>query len=494
MSYLLGIDVSTTGAKAILVDEEGTVVAAHNTPHPISNPRPLWSEQNPLDWWNGVIASIRAVIAQVGDGEDIYGVGLTGQMHSLVCLDKNGQVLRPAILWNDQRTQAECDEITEKIGADRLIKITGNRALTGFTAPKILWIRNNEPEVYAQIRHVLVAKDYIRYMLTDETATDVNEASGMLLMDVGQRRWSREVLDKLEIDSLWLPEVFEGHEVTGTISAAAAEATGLRIGIPVIAGGGDQAAQAIGVGAITSGVIALTVGTSGVVFAPLDQYAYEPQGRLHALCHSMPGKWHFMGVTLSAAGSLQWYRDALTAGVPFSELTAEAQGIAAGSEGLQFLPYLSGERTPYPDPLARGAFIGLTTRHTRGHTTRAVMEGVAYSLRDVFELIKQRNPDIHQVRISGGGAQSPLWRQIFADVLNVPLVTVDAPEGAAYGAALLVGFSAGLWKDVSSLVGMVRTGEENEPGANVAAYAAGYEIYRSLYPTLKSAFARLSAS
>jgi xylulokinase len=491
MSYFLGIDVSTTGAKAILVDEDGAVIASHNTPHPISTPRPLWSEQNPADWWNGVAASIRAVIEHANE-DDIYGVGLTGQMHSLVCLDKDGSVLRPAILWNDQRTQAECDDITARVGAERLVRITGNRALTGFTAPKILWIRKHEPEIYAQIRRVLVAKDYIRYMLTGEFGTDVNEASGMLLMDVGARQWSDEVLSALEIPLRWLPGVYEGHAITGFISAAAAEATGLRVGIPVVAGGGDQAAQAVGVGAIEGGVIALTVGTSGVVFAPTDHYAYEPQGRLMALCHSVPGKWHFMGVTLSAAGSFQWFRDTLAPGVAYDTLTAEAAGIAPGSEGLQFLPYLSGERTPHPDPLARGAFIGLTTRHTRAHMTRAVLEGVAFSLRDVFELIKVSNPEIKQVRISGGGANSALWRQIFADVLNVPLITVDATEGAAYGAALLVGLSANVFDSVGSLTAVVRTGEQNIPGPQADIYADRYNVYRSLYPTLKSTFAALA--
>jgi xylulokinase len=491
MSYFLGIDVSTTGAKAILVDEDGAVIASHNEPHPISTPRPLWSEQNPADWWNGVAASIREVLKHA-NVDDIYGVGLTGQMHSLVCLDKDGQVLRPAILWNDQRTQTECDDITARVGEDKLVRITGNRALTGFTAPKILWIRKHEPEIYAQIRRVLVAKDYIRYKLTGEFGTDVNEASGMLLMDVARRDWSDEVLAALEIPSRWLPEVHEGHAITGFISAEAAEITGLRVGIPVVAGGGDQAAQAVGVGAVESGVIALTVGTSGVVFAPTDHYAFEPQGRLMALCHSVPDRWHFMGVTLSAAGSLQWYRNTLAAGVAYDDLTAETASIPPGSEGLQFLPYLSGERTPYPDPLARGAFIGLTTRHTRAHMTRAVMEGVAFSLRDVFELIKVTNPQIKQVRVSGGGANSPLWRQIFADVLNVPLVTVDATEGAAYGAALLVGLSAKVFGSVEALTKVVRTGEESKPGGNAIEYADRYAVYRTLYPTLKSTFAALA--
>lgn len=492
MSYLLGIDISTTGAKAVVVDEDGAVIASHNTPHPISTPQPLWSEQSPQDWWQGAAASIRAVLERV-NADDIYGIGLTGQMHSLVCLDAHNNVLRPAILWNDQRTQAQCDAITAKIGAERLVQITGNRALTGFTAPKILWIREHEPQVYAKISHVLVAKDYIRFRLTGEYATDANEACGMLLMDAGARQWSQEVLNALEIPETWLPRVYEGSELTGTVTAEAAELTGLRVGTPVVAGGGDQAAQAVGVGAVAAGVIALTVGTSGVVFAPLGAYNYEAEGRLHALCHSVPNLWHFMGVTLSAAGSLQWYRDTLAAGGPFDTLTAEAESVPVGSDGLYFLPYLSGERTPYPDPLARGAFIGLTTRHTRGHLTRAVLEGVAYSLRDVFGLIQQSEAGKHitQVRVSGGGAKSPLWRQIFADILGVPLVTVTETEGAAYGAALLVGLSAGLWTNADELAKVVSLGEETHPSENVARYAEKYALYQSLYPTLKSTFHQL---
>lgn len=492
MSYLLGIDISTTGAKAVVVDEDGAVVASHSTPHPISTPQPLWSEQNPKDWWHGAAASIRAVLERV-NADDIYGIGLTGQMHSLVCLDTDNNVLRPAILWNDQRTQAQCDTITAKLGAERLVQLTGNRALTGFTAPKILWIREHEPQVYAQIAHVLVAKDYIRFCLTGEYATDANEACGMLLMDAGVRQWSQEVLNALDIPEAWLPRVFEGPELTGTVTAEAAELTGLRVGTPVVAGGGDQAAQAVGVGAVAAGVIALTVGTSGVVFAPLGAYNYEPQGRLHALCHSVPNMWHFMGVTLSAAGSLQWYRDTLAANVPFDTLTAEAEAVPVGSDGLYFLPYLSGERTPHPDPLARGAFIGLTTRHTRGHLTRAVMEGVAYSLRDVFGLIQQSEAGKHitQVRVSGGGAKSALWRQIFADVLGVPLVTVTETEGAAYGAALLVGLSAGLWTNADELAKVVSLGDETQPSANTGLYADKYALYQSLYPTLKPTFHQL---
>ncbi len=494
MRYLLGLDISTTGAKALLIDDQGAVIASRTTPQPISTPKPLWSEQNPADWWDGMAAAIRAVLAETGAAADVVAIGLTGQMHGLVCLDANGQVLRPSILWNDQRTQAECDAITAKIGARRLIELTGNRALTGFTAPKILWVRNHEPDVYARIAHVLLPKDYIRFRLTGAYATDLADGSGMLLMDVANRRWSQDVLAELDIPPAWMPAAYEGPDVTGYVSAAAAQETGLKAGIPVVAGGGDQSAQAVGVGAVTPGVVALTVGTSGVVFAPLGSYAYEPEGRLHAFCHAVPGRWHFMGVMLSAAGSLQWYRDALAPGVSFDTLTAEAADVPPGSDGLQFLPYLSGERTPHPDPLARGAFVGLTVRHTRGHLTRAVLEGVSFGLRDGFELIRQSEAGrvIRQVRVSGGGAKSPLWRQILADVLGAPLVTVEALEGAAYGAALLAGVGVGVWPDVEAATASIQLGEEVAPGPNAAAYEQAYNVYRSLYPTLKDTFKALA--
>ena len=493
MTYLLGLDISTTGAKALLIDNQGAVVASHTTPQPISTPKPLWSEQNPSDWWTGMVLAIQQVVKKIGDAEDIRAIGVTGQMHGLVCLNKYGKVLRPAMLWNDQRTQAQCDFITEKVGAERLIRLTGNQALTGFTAPKLLWVRDHEPEIYEQIAQILLPKDFIRYMLIQDYCTDLAGASGTLLLDVANRRWSSDVLDALDISTNILPRTHEGTEITGVVSHFASEVTGLHPGIPVVGGGGDQAAQAVGVGAVKPGTVALTVGTSGVVFAPLAQYAYEPQGRLHAFCHSPTNQWHFMGVMLSAAGSLQWYRDTLAPDVEFDALVAEAKAVPAGGEGLQFLPYLSGERTPHPDPLARGAFIGLTTRHTRGHMTRAVLEGVAFGLRDSFELIKtsESGKHIEQVRVSGGGAKSPLWRQIMADVFNSPLVEVDAVEGAAYGAALLAGVGGGIWKDTDEATAMIKTGDATNPSENVAAYEDAYQIYRGLYPTLKETFATL---
>jgi xylulokinase len=492
MKYLLGLDVSTTGSKALLIDETGAVAASHTTPHPISQPYPLWSEQNPADWWAGMVASIRAVLAKTNAASAIQAIGLTGQMHGLVCLDAQNNVLRPAILWNDQRTQAECDEMTRVIGAKRLIQLTGNRALTGFTAPKILWVRNHESPVYAQIAHILLPKDYVRFKLSGDYAADLADGAGMVLLDVANRRWSEAVLKELNIPQEWLPKLVEGPAVTGVVSEQAAKETGLKAGIPIVGGGGDQAAQATGVGAVRPGIIALTVGTSGVVFAPLAQYAYEPEGRLHAFCHSVPGQWHFMGVMLSAAGSLQWYRDTLAPQEDFGALTAEAGDVLPGSEGLLFLPYLSGERTPHPDPLARGAFVGLTVRHSRAHLTRAVMEGVAFGLRDSFELIKQASPGaITEVRVSGGGAKSQVWRQIMADILGVPLVVAEAIEGAAYGAALLAGVGGGVWPDVlAATQATVKLGDRVDPGDGVKAYEAVYGLYRDLYPMLKPAFDR----
>lgn len=494
MKYLLGLDVSTTGSKALLIDETGAVVASHSTSHPISQPRPLWSEQDPADWWNGMVASIREVLAHIDSPAAIQAIGLTGQMHGLVCLDEQGRVLRPSILWNDQRTQAECDEMTETIGAQRLIQLTGNRALTGFTAPKILWVRKHEPDVYARIAHILLPKDYIRFKLTGDYAADVADGSGIVLMNVAQRRWSDEVLRELNIPAEWLPKLHEGPEVTGVVNGGAAQETGLKAGTPVVGGGGDQAAQATGVGAVKPGIVALTVGTSGVVFAPLASYAYEPDGRLHAFCHAVPGQWHFMGVMLSAAGSLQWYRDTLAPQEDFGRLTDEAKDAPPGCEGLIFLPYLSGERTPHPDPLARGAFVGLTMRHTRPHLTRAVLEGVAFGLRDGFELIKNSEAGlVNEVRVSGGGAKSPVWRQILADVFEAPLVVTEALEGAAYGAALLAGVGGGVWPDVATATEVtVKLGERVEPGPDSGTYRDIYPLYRDLYPTLKPAFNRLA--
>lgn len=491
----LGIDISTTSSKALLMDDLGNVEAVAFSPHTLQTPRPLWSEQNPLEWWKAVTNSIQAVIEQSGiRGKDIAAIGLTGQMHGLVLLDAAGQVLRPAILWNDQRTQAECDEIHRRIGEQNFIQITGNLALPGFTLPKILWVAQHEPEIYARVKHILLPKDYIRYRLTNIYAADKAGASGMVLFDIAKRDWSPQLLEKMDIQPDWLPPTFEGPEFTGEITREVADLTGLRAGTPVCAGGGDQAAQAVGVGAVEPGVIALTVGTSGVVFATTPEPLIEPQGRLHSFCHAIPGRWHLMGVMLSAAGSLQWYRDALAPGISFDDLLAEAEKVQAGSEGLQFLPYLSGERTPYPDPLARGAFIGLTLRHSRGHLTRSVLEGVAFGLKDCFTLIQQAGfGEIRQVRASGGGVKSDLWRQILANVLDAELVTVNVVEGAAFGAALLAAVGSGLWPDVASACNQVikRTMTTPPDAFQAAKYRGLYSLYQDLYPALKSSFQKM---
>ncbi len=495
MDYFLGIDSSTTATKALLMDESGVVVGVAAAEYAYETPRPLWSEQDPHLWWQGTVAAIRQVVANTAvPPQHIRAIGLTGQMHGLVLLDKHGAVLRPAILWNDQRTATQCDDIRARLGKKRLIQITGNDALTGFTAPKILWVQQEEPDIYAQVAHILLPKDYVRYRLTGEFAIDKADGAGTMLFDLKQRDWSPEVLAALDIDLAWLPPTFEGTAVTGHLSSTAAEATGLPAGIPVVGGGGDQAANGVGVGAVVEGIVALSLGTSGVVFAATNTPAIEPDGRLHAFCHAVPGKWHFMGVMLSAAGSLRWFRDALAPGVEFGDLVDEAAAIPPGSDGLLFLPYLTGERTPHPDPLARGAFVGLTVRHGRAHMTRAVLEGVAFGLRDSFELMKGAGlTAVTQVRIAGGGAKSPLWRQILADVFNAELVTVNTAEGAAYGAALLAATGAGAFASVEEACrATIHITGTTEPGSHSAHYQQLYPHYCALYPALNSIFHVLS--
>jgi len=490
MRYLLGMDVSTTGVKALVIDENGKVVSSATTELPLFTPKPLWSEQDPADWWKGAVNSIQQALKKANiKGEQILGIGLTGQMHGLTLLDEKGEVLRPAILWNDQRTGPQCDEIRKRLGKKHLIELTGNDALAGFTAPKILWVQQNEPEIYKKAAHILLPKDYVRYKLSGSFAVDKADGAGMLLMDIKKRDWSEEVLKSLEIPVEWLPKSYEGPEITSHISKEAAEKTGMKEGTPIIAGGGDQAAQAVGVGAVVSGVVALTLGTSGVVFASTDEPFIEPDGRLHAFCHSVPGKWHLMGVMLSAAGSLRWLRDTLFAEKDYDTLLSPLGDIPAGSEGLIFLPYLTGERTPHPDPLARGAFVGLTIRHQSAHIIRSVLEGVAFGLRDSFELMKSAGlMKIEQVRVSGGGAKSLLWRQILADVFKAELVTVNTTEGAAYGAALLAGVGIGFWKDVQAACDACihLTGKTSPQPAISEKYEEIYQIYRSLYPALKT--------
>ena len=492
MTMLLGIDLSTTGAKALLIDPKGRVVGSATTALSLSSPHLLWSEQEPREWWEATVNSVRQVLAETNvSGNDIAAIGLTGQMHGLVVLDAEHQVLRPAILWNDQRCGAECDEIRARVSLQRLVRITGNDALTGFTAPKILWLETNEPEIYRRIRHVLLPKDYIRFKLTGALAMDKADGSGTMLFDLGQRDWSPDILEALNIPAEWLPPTFEGHETTSEVSAAAAELTGLRAGTPVVAGGGDQSAQAVGVGVVRPGTIAVTLGTSGVVFAATESPLIEPAGRLHAFCHAVAGRWHLMGVMLSAAGSLQWYHDKFGREQSFAELVAQAAEAPAGSEGLLFLPYLSGERTPHPDPFARGAWIGLTGRHGPAHFTRSILEGVAFGLKDIFCLMKDAGlAPVDQIRLSGGGAKSALWRQILTDVFDAELVTVNTTEGAAFGAALLAGVGAGVWSNVDDACAQtvfVRDRIVPDPAA-VHTYHAMYQQYVKLYPILKQTF------
>ena len=460
MTALVGLDVGTTGAKAVAITPEGELIASTEESYPLSTPRAGWSEQDPEEWWR---ASERALAAL---GVEPARVGLSGQMHGLVCLDERGEVLRPAILWNDQRTGEECAEIEALVGLERLVSLTGNRALPGFTAPKLLWLRRHEPDVYARIRRITLPKDYVRLRLTGEWAVDAADASGTLLFDVAHRRWSEEVLATLDVPSEWLPPVSESTE---------------------IAGAGDQQAAALGVGAVEPGIVSVVLGTSGVVLAPLREYAHEPHGRVHAFCHALPATWEAMGVMLNAAGSLQWFHDTLAPGVSFDELTAEAASWDPGADGMTFLPYLQGERTPHADPDARGAFAGLARHHDRGALVRALLEGVAYGLRDSLELLRGLGVEPTAGRASGGGAHSRLWLEIVASTLGLPLELTMLEEGSAFGAALLAGVADGVFADAREAVAAcVRVRETIEPNARWAdVYGEGYARFRALYPALR---------
>jgi xylulokinase len=493
MGLVLGIDVSTTATKAVLVDPDGSLRGVGIAEYGVSRPRPRWSEQDPAAGWAAAQSAIHAALTSAGvGGADVEVVGLTGQMHGAVLLDAAGAVLRPAILWNDQRTAAECDEMRAAVGPERLIAITGNDAITGFTAPKLLWVRRHEPDAWSQLAHVLLPKDYLRYRLTGAYAMDKADGSGTILFDLAARTWSAEVLNSLGLEPGWFPPTFEGPEVTGTLTQAAAEATGLPAGTPVVAGGGDQSANAVGVGVVAEGTVALSLGTSGVVFATTNVALHEARGRVHAFCHALPGRWHLMSVMLSAAGSLRWFRDALAPGEGFGELAASASDVEAARDGLFFLPYLSGERSPHPDPLARGAFVGLSLEHDRRHMTRAVLEGVAFGLRDGLDLMLDAGvPRPQQIRASGGGLASEVWRQILADVLDAELVTTSTTEGAAYGAAILAAVGAGWFPDVEAAAeALVRISPSAGPGPGREGYAAAHAAYRGLYPALAPSFHR----
>ena len=489
MSVLVGLDVGTGGARAVAVDSSGEIVAEASSEYPLHTPRPGWTEQDPEDWWEGAKVVLAKVASEAGE---VAGIGLTGQMHGSVFLDGSDRVVRPALLWNDQRTQAQCDAITEAVGPERLISISGNPALTGFQAPKIVWLRDEEPENYGRVSRVLLPKDYVRLRLTGEYATDASDAAGTLLLDMRARDWSAEILNALEIPHRWMPEVYEGPENTGALRKKVAEELGLDTSIPVAAGGGDNAAAAVGTGIVGPGLVNSSVGTSGVLFAHTDEFKPDPSGRLHAFCHAVPGAYHLMGVTLSAGGSLSWWREALDG--DYDELVGAASDIPPGSEGLVFLPYLSGERTPHLDPKARGAFFGLTARHGVAHMTRAVMEGVIFSLRDSLEIMRDLDVPIEDMRATGGGARSELWRQLQADIYGTPIRRTVADEGPAYGAALLAGVASGTYADVNEATSVVRLREEiTEPDSEISkTYEEYYEVYRSLYPATRSAMSRLA--
>jgi xylulokinase len=486
MTTYLGIDTSTTATKALLIDAGGNALGIGKSEYDYATPRPGWSEQDPDLWWNGTIEAIRDVMTRSGvDPSTVAAVGMTGQMHGLVALDANDHPIRPSILWNDQRTATQCDEIRERVGRDRLVAITGNDALTGFTAPKILWMRDEEPANYERIATVLLPKDYVRLRLTGEHAVDRAGASGTLLFNLEERDWSDEVIESLDLPRDWFPQTFEGTDVTGYITDEAASLTGLRPGVPVVGGAGDQAANGVGTGAVGPGTVAVSLGTSGVVFAATDRPVVDSGARLHSFCHAVPGLWHQMGVMLSAAGSLRWFRDTVAPDASFAELSLEAGTVAPGSDGLLFLPYLTGERTPHPDPEARGAFVGLTVRHTRAHLTRAVMEGVAFGLRDSLEIIQEQS-DVREIRVAGGGAASPVWLQILADVFGAEICTIEVPESAAFGVALLAAVAAGAYPTVGDAVAAtIRTGERYQPGPDATQCEDAYGIYGSLYPTLR---------
>ena len=489
----LGIDTGTGGTRALLIDAEGRVTASSTVEHvPFASPETGWAEQDPRDWWRAATLAIRDVISKDVQPEEISAIGFSGQMHGSVLLDQHDEVLRPSIIWCDQRTSAQCAAITAKIGAKRLIELTCNPALTGFTLPKMIWVRELEPDFWRQVRSVLLPKDYVRLRLTGDKATDVADASGTLLFDVAGRKWSQAMLAATEIDEAWLPRVYESPEITGVVSLAGAEATGLRAGTPVVAGGGDQAAGAVGMGIVRPGTVSATIGTSGVVFAASDKPALDPKGRVHTFCHAVPGRWHVMGVTQGAGLSLRWFRDQFGAGAddgrdPYTRLTEEAARVVPGANGLVWTPYLMGERTPHLDPHARAALVGLTASHTRAHVVRAILEGVAFSLRDTFEIFKEMKVPVEEIRLGGGGARSGLWRQIQADVYGREVNTVEAEEGAAFGAALLAGVGAGAWDSVDAACdAVVRIKSTVEPNPEaVEALKHHYRVFRAVYPALR---------
>jgi xylulokinase len=484
------MDVGTGGTRAVVVDDAGNLISAASSEHaPFRTAHPGWAEQDPEDWWRAAQEAIRfALVAAPEPKEAITAIGLTGQMHGAVLLDEAGQVLRPAMIWCDTRTQPQCDWLTEKIGYERLIELTCNPALPNFTVTKVLWVKEHEPEIFAKIRHILCPKDYVRYRLTGEFAIDVQEASGTLLLDVAHRRWSKEVAEAAGIDESWLPRVYESPEVCARVSESAAGLTGLAAGTPVVAGAGDQGAGAVGMGILQPGSVSATIGTSGVVFAATAAPTKDPKGRLHTFCHAVPGLWHVMGVTQSAGLSLRWLKETFFAGQTYDELSAAAAMVPAGSEGLEWAPYLLGERTPHLDPEVRAAFAGISTTHAAAHFVRAVLEGVAYSLEDTFTLFAELGIPVSAIRLGGGGARGPLWRKIQAGIYGHAVEVLTAEEGGAFGAALMAGVGAGHWASLDEACGQaIEVAQRIEPDeADLKAYRAGYAKWRKLYPALKS--------
>lgn len=495
-AYWLGIDTGTTSSRALLVDANGQVRSSFTAPHEeMRMARPLWAEQDPDDWWHAAKIAVHGVLRSSGlPASAILGVGLTGQMHGLVLLDESGHVVRPALIWCDQRSQAEVDDINTRLTPELVLKSTANPAITGFTLPKLLWVKKHEPEQWAKVRHVLLPKDYVRYKLTGEMATDVSDASGTGMFDVAARNWSQTILDGLDISRSLLPQVFESKAATGEVTALAAHDTGLEAGTVVVAGAGDQAASALGNGIVSPGKVSCTVGTSGVVFAYSEKPVYDPKGRVHTFCHAIPGAWHVMGVTQGAGLSFQWFRKRFAPDSEYDSLTKEAASSPAGAHGLFWLPYLMGERTPHLDAQARGAWIGLTASHSRADLIRSVLEGVCFSLADGLEIIRELGMNPAQVRLSGGGARSPFWSQLFADIFNVPVAILASQEGSAYGAALLAMLGTGEYATAVEMCdAVIREVSSKSPNAtSVDFYRSRYAIYRSLYPALKPIYSTIA--
>jgi len=507
MSAYLGIDLGTSGTKSLVCRADGTILAIATAEHPLSHPHPGWSEQNPADWWASAVQSARQAISESGIASgELKGIGLSGQMHGSVFLDQKHEVLRPALLWNDQRTEAECKDIEQAAGGrTALIQMVSNPAFTGFTAPKVLWVRKHEPAIYERIRHVLLPKDYLRLKLTGELATEVSDASGTLLLNVVERCWHTGLLTKLQIDPALLPRCVESDEVTGKLSAEAAKALGIQPGVPVVGGAGDQAASAVGNGIVKPGIISATIGTSGVVFAHAEKPETHPEGKVHTMCHAVRGAWHQMGVVLSAGGSLQWFRNQLCQDLiqqastlkcdPYELIMKSMEKVPAGSEGLYFSPYLTGERHPWSDPQIRGSWVGLTVRHQREHLARAVVEGITFAMRDCLEVMRGLGVKAQQIRLSGGGARSPYWRQMQADIYGQTVAQINAQEGPAFGVALLAMVGTGAYRSVpEACEATIRVTEERQPAdASRKKYDACYDLYKSLYATMAQTCHRINS-